>query len=154
MLELLLEPGANPNQLWHGHTPWQRLLTLVHELDWVNIVLGMNSCDSSFLDDVLMNWVGVFRLLLRYGASINTTCMRNHSKDHLVSSTRDVVFSHNVLDVIMDVFFYQLPEDALNLQHMVNEMGKSAAARNLNSLGGKRSLPEAELESLTKRPRC
>ncbi|KAH7381016.1 hypothetical protein BKA64DRAFT_226606 [Cadophora sp. MPI-SDFR-AT-0126] len=163
MLELLLSHGADPNQLWNGHTPWQRVLTLVHEFDWVNIVLGVSCVNSTYLDDVLLNWVGAFKLLLRYGASITTTCMRNHSKDHLVSCTRDMAFSHSVMDVIMDVFFHQLPEEALDLQRMAS---KSAAAGNLKrnepskdckpsknckSSGGQKRMLQAEPEILSKR---
>ncbi|KAG4429836.1 hypothetical protein IFR05_014687 [Cadophora sp. M221] len=122
MLELLLRRGANPNQLWRGYTPWQRLLTLLHKHNWY--VLKERYFEqlesNTLVQEMLLNWSGVVKLLLQHGANANTTCIENH----VGSDAWGIPFlnsHHTVLDVIEHVFRKDVPEEAAELTRMVQE---------------------------------
>jgi hypothetical protein len=64
MIQILLECGADPNQLWKGHTRWQHSLTSLHS--------GITS------GNCLTEKARIIKLFLQYGASQYTTCTYNH----------------------------------------------------------------------------
>ncbi len=90
IVELLLRLNADPNQLWHGNTPWQHALSFFHrEFSSIHYV------------DLLPESCSIFAVMLRYGASIYTTCTHNHGLYH-VKHLREP--PHSVRAVIKDVF--------------------------------------------------
>ncbi|KAH9216706.1 hypothetical protein DL95DRAFT_460042 [Leptodontidium sp. 2 PMI_412] len=90
----------------------------------VNYILRKRYSDkvefSNQIKGVLLNWSEVFKMLLQYGASANTTCMENH----VGSDSWGIPYlnsHHTVLDVIEHVFRKDVPEEAAELSRMVHE---------------------------------
>lgn len=108
MVQLLLHHGANPNQLWHGSSPWQHFLTNMHsirDLDWLSIYPNCNPSQAN-----------IFKWMLRYGASPYTTCTHNH----LARFCNDHQCPHSVGSVISDVF-NDLPHEEAALQRFLRD---------------------------------
>jgi hypothetical protein len=121
MIDLLLSLGAEPNRVFEGHTPWQRALSWVHQVDW------RPTPEFSTSELVMRSWVDAFKVLLRHGANPNTTCIFNHricQAGKLVSTQ-----SHKVLDVIHDVFEPRLPREVAALQRVLEDLGGLNATR-------------------------
>jgi hypothetical protein len=127
MIELLFRYGANPNQLFGGHTPWQRFLTWTHRSCGKDTYTYHSRHKEDNYEDgappdpyrnpdfsYLHLWSSLFRKMLLNGASTTTTCTKNHKLHNGPFTTR-----HQVLDVIDDIFGRFLPEDALALKQLV-----------------------------------
>lgn len=97
MVHLLLKLGANPNQLWQGNTPWQHALTKMHQ----HIDEGSTPV-----------YAAICQLMLRYGASPYTTCVKNH---RVPTKLRVGKNKYSVESVVSQVFGKLLPLEAAEI---------------------------------------
>lgn len=118
MITLLLQLGADPNQLWYGHSPWQRALTQMHQT--------VECCLSE------ERFYGILKTMLQYGASPYTTCTHKHNlwSSHRWGSTGIKSHGHFVDDVIIDAL-ENSQERALELLRLWNE--RRARQRRISS---------------------
>jgi hypothetical protein len=115
MVELLLRCGTNPNQMWSGTTTWQRFLEWGHDHPW----------DSSYTLNYAKtftrtSWAHIFKIVLQHGANPLATCAKRHT-----ASVNPKQQSHQVLDVINDLFQNTNPHEAKELRFILEEKKKS-----------------------------
>ncbi|KAI9045964.1 uncharacterized protein KD926_005908 [Aspergillus affinis] len=60
----LLENGADPNEVYEGYIIWQYTVHYLH-------------VDSDYLQKDLCEWLDIFKLMLKYGADLNTHCIED-----------------------------------------------------------------------------
>lgn len=112
MVVMLLDLGAEPNKYWIGNSPWQLLLTSIHQL-------GNFSRDDL---DLSKECAHLMKLMLERGASPWTTCTYNHQLEKPNDGTSE--HPHTVEAVIQYVFVEWLPEIAAELARLVSEKKK------------------------------
>jgi len=134
MLGLLLRLGADPNQLWHGNTPWEHALSFFHKQN------------SSFLpENLVLESCSIFTMMLRYGASIYTTCTDTHG---VYNVEHPCGYSHSVRAVIND-FFLEAPSKAAKLYRLRDERASVQ-----DSTSSSRESGRFDPENLSKRRAC
>ena len=62
MVKLLLERGADPNQIYQGNSPWQNALSLA----FTNVPSPIRDKEEY---DLVIEWVEIFKLFIRHGAN-------------------------------------------------------------------------------------
>lgn len=99
MAKLLLKYGADPNQLWHGNSPWQIALTHIHRHGKANVA-------------------ALFKTMITYKTSPFTTCINNH---HIPSRSKHCQQDapHSVEAVLEDVSRYIAPSKTAELRYLL-----------------------------------
>jgi hypothetical protein len=125
VLELLLNRGADPNQLFHGNTPWQRFLYFTHAS------YGQSYGLFYSIPEAQLSWFGVFKLMLENGASPWTTCIINHI---VPSDPQTNTFgSHMVSDVMSYLFGLNMYPELAELRRVLKEKVKTQNKRGWQS---------------------
>jgi hypothetical protein len=104
MVELLLELGGDPNQLWFGNNPWQHVLTRVHMV--------------SFNHVELQRWSFILECMIHFGTSPYTTCTHNHD---MRLPVYNITPPRCVDAVITDTFQSTLFSEVSKLRHLLEE---------------------------------
>jgi hypothetical protein len=116
IIDLLLQRGADPNQIWNGESPWQQCLRRIH---------GSPVKDDDSLGSLYIS-VDIIKLFLKYGGSPVEICRCrfHHTGDQTIRG------------VIMDLFEADYPLEARELKCLLEE--KIRGAQILEPLGASR----------------
>ncbi|KAE9369409.1 hypothetical protein N431DRAFT_427564 [Stipitochalara longipes BDJ] len=99
MINILLRYGANPNQLWHGNSPWQYTLTYVHQ-----------KC--------LPYKAALLTVMLMHGANPFSTCRQNHTVAGYLALSQHHP-AHSVQAIVEDISSSLGSSEALDLRHVL-----------------------------------
>ncbi len=66
-MDFLLENGCDPNETWHGRSPWETILTMAH--CQYHVMQRYGAEETIISPDFLEMWLEIFRLFIDHGAS-------------------------------------------------------------------------------------